>query len=610
VWRLTGEGEQLVREWRNEASARRAGWLLVAGSVIVSACTGRDARPPVSSTAAATTTIATNVSISETSSVGAAAPPTTGACTGDCTGTVAFVHPTWGPSTLLTSLDHSRSVVTVPAQGSSPSRSYSVVGCGTARLQVVDAAGTMRWRRDVDVDVCGGFFEPAPVPIDAAGNIFVEYSTVRYPGLIVLRPMPGGIDDLRTLPGGDSEFYDAEAVDTDGDGVLEVKVETNDCRPDCAGGTLTYQTYRWNGVTFVPAGLPVQRCVPTDGSSLLVVADNVKTGNEFDELREVAQLSDVEILGELCAADLVTGIGRFMYDDGDPAHYVLDHRPEYRSVEEACADLSSFAERSSETALQVVQALPCAGVQGVEDQNVSDLLGGTAGTSYDGRFFVSLGGTFADGSVELVGITDLDHDGVADAVVHRLGSTDDGADLFGDVVIYRADRPVPERSVRIGTGLGSGRATIDVDVGYSELTVTDAVFDGGRCCAGHVERRAIEFGADDAARTTGASNTWALVEVRDDSVPVHFLAGTNRATLLVNPAGGREVTATFDARAGQTVTLDQLGPGRPIELELADDSGSIIIDTFGRATLPAGGGVRLNLHATPSSMHLINVTID
>ena len=76
--------------------------------------------------------------------------------------------------------------------------------CGFA---VVDAAGTTRWERSGSG--CGigmSAFVPAP---DSIGNLLVQYSTVRYPGVTALRPTADGMNDFGSLPGDGTERHTA-----------------------------------------------------------------------------------------------------------------------------------------------------------------------------------------------------------------------------------------------------------------------------------------------------------------------------------------------------------------------------------------------------------------
>lgn len=125
----------------------------------------------------------------------------------------------------------------------------------TSTLTVVDAAGAIRFRRDWQWGTDIGLNDPAT---DASGNVFVTYNPGRYDGVIVLRPVPYGLESFGSLPGyeeysGPGPFgYYAELVDDDGDGLLEILQYDNDCTPSCAGGTVTTTRYAWTGSDYQP----------------------------------------------------------------------------------------------------------------------------------------------------------------------------------------------------------------------------------------------------------------------------------------------------------------------------------------------------------------------
>lgn len=157
-----------------------------------------------------------------------------GGVIGQETGRVAMQHPTWGPVTVTTSVDRA---------------TY------TSTLAVVDAAGAIRFRRDWEWGTEIGLNDPAT---DASGNVFVTYNPGRYDGIIVLRPVPYGVESFGSLPAPDDYSgagpfgYYAEAVDDNGDGLLEILQYDNDCTPSCAGGTVTTTRYAWTGSGYEP----------------------------------------------------------------------------------------------------------------------------------------------------------------------------------------------------------------------------------------------------------------------------------------------------------------------------------------------------------------------
>ncbi|QRY61014.1 VWA domain-containing protein [Gordonia sp. PDNC005] len=91
------------------------------------------------------------------------------------------------------------------------------------------------------------FYSPAS---DTTGNTFVKYNPGRYDGVLILVPTPTGFAD----PGIDESgytgkflFYYAEAKGPGPDGRYVIEQSSNNCTPDCAGGTITKKTLRWNG---------------------------------------------------------------------------------------------------------------------------------------------------------------------------------------------------------------------------------------------------------------------------------------------------------------------------------------------------------------------------
>lgn len=152
---------------------------------------------------------------------------------GQETGRAPLQHQTWGPVTVRTSVDDA---------------------ADTVSLSVVDAAGGVLFRRDW---AWGSSSIALNDPhTDATGNVFVTYNPGRYDGVIVLRPVPYGLESFGSLPGLDDYVgagpfgYYAEAVDDDGDGLLDILQHSNDCDPSCAGGTVTTTRFAWTGTSY------------------------------------------------------------------------------------------------------------------------------------------------------------------------------------------------------------------------------------------------------------------------------------------------------------------------------------------------------------------------
>lgn len=163
--------------------------------------------------------------------------------------TIWFNHPTWGHVRLVT-----RQLVNEP---------------GPASITVLDSAGEVRFAYQNEFQYllqpagiqnqAGAYGSPYSVPtspMDAQGNIFLDFNPGRYNGVIVLRPTTNGFEDFGTLPalpdGYRTDFYYATVVDVDGDGTYEVQKFSNDCTPSCAGGKIGSEIYWWNGSSFAP----------------------------------------------------------------------------------------------------------------------------------------------------------------------------------------------------------------------------------------------------------------------------------------------------------------------------------------------------------------------
>lgn len=154
------------------------------------------------------------------------------------TGQISFKHPTWGSSTLVT-IDSNRE-------------------CGSVALVALDHDSTIRWKHTLS---CYEQLSPATPSKDTTGHLFVDFNPGRYNGVIVLEPVAGGFRDFATLPtadlgGYDTRFYDAFTRDLDHDGKIEIVAESNNCDPDCAGGTVTTRAYWWSGSDYVPRPWP------------------------------------------------------------------------------------------------------------------------------------------------------------------------------------------------------------------------------------------------------------------------------------------------------------------------------------------------------------------
>ena len=151
------------------------------------------------------------------------------------TGSTTITHKAWGESTVVTC---------GPASTSRPSQNAGVL--------VVDGTGTVRWSKAFGQSV-DYVFELAKPATDKTGNIFIKYNPGRYDGVAIVRPtstsmkvLAGGYDDKAPL-----SFYYAELQGPGSNGRYTIVAYNNNCIPDCATGTVTSQTYTWNGTTYV-----------------------------------------------------------------------------------------------------------------------------------------------------------------------------------------------------------------------------------------------------------------------------------------------------------------------------------------------------------------------
>lgn len=201
------------------------------------------AQPPTSSAPAATST-------STSTTAGAAEPDSSVEKTGTGEYTVRFSHPTWGPVRLVTR-QPSDDLILSEGEGS---RS------GEISMTIFDANGKELWSASAPggyllypAGVEGGEQSDVDSPVDAQGNIFLNYFVGQASGITVLRPTADGMDDFGSLPDGSLRFagsFGARVEDVEGDGTFEIAVESNSCEPSCADGAKVTTTYRWDGSGF------------------------------------------------------------------------------------------------------------------------------------------------------------------------------------------------------------------------------------------------------------------------------------------------------------------------------------------------------------------------
>lgn len=148
---------------------------------------------------------------------------------------VTIMHPVWGATRLVTSLPVSS-------------------GPGSIIAYDMDGAILWSWYSEFQYTLEPWGTTSGTPSVDAAGHVFFRFNPGRYDGVIILVPTSDGFDDFGSLPAADGStegrFYSADVVDDNGDGIYEVVVATNDCNPDCAGGSTTFATYRWDGIDF------------------------------------------------------------------------------------------------------------------------------------------------------------------------------------------------------------------------------------------------------------------------------------------------------------------------------------------------------------------------
>ena len=148
---------------------------------------------------------------------------------------VTIMHPLWGATRLVASLPISS-------------------GPGSIIAYDMDGAVLWSWYSEFQYTLEPWGTTLGTPSVDAAGHIFFRFNPGRYDGVIILSPTSDGFDDFGSLPAADGStegrFYSADVVDDDADGIYEVVVATNDCNPDCAGGSTTLATYRWDGIDF------------------------------------------------------------------------------------------------------------------------------------------------------------------------------------------------------------------------------------------------------------------------------------------------------------------------------------------------------------------------
>lgn len=160
-------------------------------------------------------------------------------CATDCevTGTIDFDHPSWGPSTIVTTAPPSTcGDVTITAINEGAIEwQYEERGNCFSSMVPIDQ------RADTTVDEA----------IDSNGHLFLSYSPGRDHGIIVLAPSEDGFDDFGTLPASGGAFAYADVVGGSDDGAFIIETYQNDCDPSCADGTVTAVAHTFDGNAYV-----------------------------------------------------------------------------------------------------------------------------------------------------------------------------------------------------------------------------------------------------------------------------------------------------------------------------------------------------------------------
>lgn len=125
---------------------------------------------------------------------------------------------------------------------------------------VAAVTGSGRALATIDVDIYHNDLHFANPATDATGNTFVIYNPGRYDGVLVLVPSKDGFEDIGWrdptdhYSGGRLAYYNARLDGPGEDGRYAIVQSGNSCNPDCASGSVSKVTLRWNGHEYLPAG--------------------------------------------------------------------------------------------------------------------------------------------------------------------------------------------------------------------------------------------------------------------------------------------------------------------------------------------------------------------
>jgi Ca-activated chloride channel family protein len=170
-----------------------------------------------------------------------AAPPQSGSCPGMIKDHSDIDHPTLGPVRIFL-------LWNAPSDGPADGCIVGVAASGKVITPIpVSVYADSPYQKNF------AFADPAT---DATGNTFITYNPGRYDGVFVLVPSADGFEDM----GWDKEdvfytgrraYYYAELEGPGSDGKYAIAQSENDCDPDCASGSVTTTTLRWDGHDYV-----------------------------------------------------------------------------------------------------------------------------------------------------------------------------------------------------------------------------------------------------------------------------------------------------------------------------------------------------------------------
>jgi hypothetical protein len=121
------------------------------------------------------------------------------------------------------------------------------VGRPPSALVALELDEHIVWRYDT---VEWTALEPLHVATDTSGNLFFRYNPGRYDGVVVIGWRSGQVQTHGSLPEAGSyfgKFYNANVLDVDHDGLLDIAVHEHYCAATCPGDKVFY----WTGSDYV-----------------------------------------------------------------------------------------------------------------------------------------------------------------------------------------------------------------------------------------------------------------------------------------------------------------------------------------------------------------------